>query len=169
MRWKQRFEFHGFNREFTWGIVGRLLCMLKCDDKFLRLVEERIKDSTTGHIRLCPVVAQGHIICNCQIVIFYFPLHNLSMGVDPASFWDNLFLYHFGLWDKISLLWFQHILKSLITFMWYDICVINDPNSFLENFKDIYPEDLDTWWAEWKVSSTVLIYFMCFLANVFNS
>ena len=69
------------------------------------------------------------------------------MGIDPAPFWANLFLYHFetkyitslvSARSKISYNNFHSIGRFID-----DLCVINDKTSFLDNFKDIYPKELD--------------------------
>ena len=68
------------------------------------------------------------------------------MGIDPAPFWANLFLYHFETKYITSLV----SARSKIPYNFHsigrfidDLCVINDRNSFFDNFKDIYPKELE--------------------------
>ena len=68
------------------------------------------------------------------------------MGIDPAPFWANLFLYHFEAKYVTSLISARfkipynfHSIGRFID----DLCVINDKTSFFDNFKDIYPKELE--------------------------
>ena len=68
------------------------------------------------------------------------------MGIDPASFWVNLFLYHFEAKYITSLV----SARSKLPYNFHsigrfidDLCVINDRNSFFEIFKQIYPKELE--------------------------
>ena len=70
----------------------------------------------------------------------------IPMGIDPAPFWANLFLYQFEQRyitdlineDKVKARHF-HSNKRFID----DLCAINDGNLFRELFKDIYPVELE--------------------------
>ena len=69
----------------------------------------------------------------------------IPMGIDPAPFWANRFLYHFETKYFTSLvsacskiLYNFHSIERFIN----ALCVINDRNSFFDNFKDfIIPND----------------------------
>ena len=70
----------------------------------------------------------------------------MSAIKSPSPFWANLFLYHFES---------KYITKSVTTHSRVpynfhsigrfidDLCVINNRNSFFENFKEINPKELD--------------------------
>ena len=70
----------------------------------------------------------------------------IPMGIDPAPFWANLFLYSYehrymrGLitTDKVKARHF-HSTKRFID----DLCAINDGNLFGQVYKEIYPEELE--------------------------
>ena len=90
----------------------------------------------------------NHLVENC-----YFNVGNLTMkqafgipmGIDPASFWANLFLYFdeekymssliFS--DKIKARHF-HLTKRFID----DLCAINDGREFERSICDIFPKEL---------------------------
>ena len=68
------------------------------------------------------------------------------MGIDPAPFWANLFLYHYE----------SNFVQSLISagsdraFRYHgtsrfidDLIAMNDNNDFHNSFRDIYPAQLD--------------------------
>jgi len=84
----------------------------------------------------------------------YFTVGNLvlkqnigiPMGIDPAPFWANLFLYHFESKFVQSLIslgstraYNFHSVGRFID----DLCAINDRDEFLSCFKDIYPPELE--------------------------
>ena len=90
-----------------------------------------------------------YLIRNC-----YFTVGNqifkqdigIPMGIDPAPFWANLFLYFYE----------SKYIKSLISegstkaFHFHsigrfidDLCAINDRGSFSDSYKDIYPQELE--------------------------
>ena len=94
-------------------------------------------------------VAIEHLIKNC-----YFSVGNIvmrqkigiPMGIDPAPFWANLFLYTYE----------HNYIKELIktdrvkakhfhsTFRFIDdLCILNDGGMFGNVFKDIYPDELE--------------------------
>ena len=68
------------------------------------------------------------------------------MGIDPAPFWANLFLYSYEerymseliLLDKRKARHF-HSTKRFID----DLCAVNDGHLFGDIYKDIYPEELE--------------------------
>ena len=68
------------------------------------------------------------------------------MGIDPAPFWANLFLYFFEAKHISSLIstssprsYHYHATKRFID----DLIALNDHNEFLNGFKDIYPPELE--------------------------
>ena len=84
----------------------------------------------------------------------YFTVGNLTMrqaigipmGIDPAPFWANLFLYTYEKQymetliesDKVKARHF-HSTKRFID----DLCAINDGDEFGKSYKEIYPEELE--------------------------
>ena len=70
----------------------------------------------------------------------------IPMGIDPAPFWANLFLYTYEesfissliSSDRVRARHF-HAIKRFID----DLIAINDGNEFGKTFKDIYPEELE--------------------------
>ena len=70
----------------------------------------------------------------------------IPMGIDPAPFWANLFLYQYEQRyitnlitnDKVKARHF-HSTKRFID----DLCAINDGGLFGRVYKDIYPEELE--------------------------
>ena len=83
----------------------------------------------------------------------YFTLGNLvfrqcigiPMGIDPAPFWANLYLYHYesiyitrlSTTEKYRGTKFKHCFRFID-----DACSINDDNEFDKSYKDIYPIEL---------------------------
>ena len=61
------------------------------------------------------------------------------MVIDPAPFWANLFLYITSLVSPRSKI--PYNFHSFGRFI--GLCVINYKNSFFDNFKDIYPKELE--------------------------
>ena len=68
------------------------------------------------------------------------------MGIDPAPFWANLFLYHFESKFVKSLVsssspsaYNFHSIGRFID----DLCALNDRGEFNSCFKDIYPRELE--------------------------
>ena len=61
------------------------------------------------------------------------------MGIDPAPFWANLFLYHFEAKYITSLV----SARSKIPYNFYSIGRFIDRKSFFDNFKYIYPKELE--------------------------
>ena len=65
------------------------------------------------------------------------------MGIDPAPFWANLFLYFYD--NKVIQSLISSGYKQAFTFHCFidDLCAINDNYEFNSFFKDIYPPDLE--------------------------
>ena len=70
----------------------------------------------------------------------------IPMGIDPAPFWANLFLYAYEVnymsdliaSDKVKARHF-HSIKRFID----DLCALNDGGEFGHVYKDIYPSELE--------------------------
>ena len=93
--------------------------------------------------------AVSHLIQNC-----YFNVGNvvmkqiigIPMGIDPAPFWANLFLYYYEekyissliSTDKVKARHF-HATKRFID----DLCALNDGGEFGKSFLSIYPSELE--------------------------
>lgn len=93
--------------------------------------------------------AVKHLIQNCFFTVGDVVMRQaigIPMGIDPAPFWANLFLYSYEerymadliSSDKRKARHF-HSTKRFID----DLCAINDGNLFGEIYKDIYPEELE--------------------------
>ena len=93
--------------------------------------------------------AVAHLIKNC-----YFTVGNITMkqaigipmGIDPAPFWANLFLYSYEEKYISNLISFNKVkarhfysTKRFID----DLCALNDGGEFGKSFLDIYPEELE--------------------------
>ena len=70
----------------------------------------------------------------------------IPMGIDPAPFWANLFLYKYECKHVSTLA----SLKDIRSFRYHsmmrfidDLCAINDGGEFGNSFKDIYPPELE--------------------------
>ena len=70
----------------------------------------------------------------------------IPMGIDPSSFWANLFLYTYEYEYMTTLIRSNkvkarhfHGTKRFID----DLCAINDGDEFSKSHKDIYPKELD--------------------------
>ena len=101
---------------------------------------------TKGSLKM----AVAHLIENC-----FFRVGNrvmrqavgIPMGIDPAPFWANLFLYSFEEQHVTSLIKNNlkgrakcfHSTKRFID----DLCAINDGGEFGRAFRDIYPPELE--------------------------
>ena len=74
----------------------------------------------------------------------------IPMGIDPAPFWANLYLYHYenayvtkliksnDPVERFKGFKFKHCFRFID-----DCCNINDSNAFSESYKDIYPVELE--------------------------
>jgi len=93
--------------------------------------------------------AVRHLIENCFFSVGNIVLRQvigIPMGIDPAPFWANLFLYYYEEQfmktlissDKVKARRF-HATKRFID----DLCAINDGDAFQHSFKDIYPKELE--------------------------
>ena len=94
-------------------------------------------------------IAVSHLIENCYFTVGNTVMRQaigIPMGIDPAPFWANLFLYTYEKEyisnlipvDPIKARHF-HSTKRFID----DLCAINDGGEFGRIFKDIYPEELE--------------------------
>ena len=93
--------------------------------------------------------AVKHLIENCLFTVGNVVMRQaigIPMGIDPAPFWANLFLYRYEeryMTDLISSNRMKarhfHSTKRFID----DLCAINDGNMFGEIYKEIYPEELE--------------------------
>ena len=94
-------------------------------------------------------IAVKHLVQNCYFTVGNVVMRQaigIPMGIDPAPFWANLFLYQFEQrymsdlisTDKVKARHF-HSTKRFID----DLCAINDGNLFGTVYKDIYPEELE--------------------------
>ena len=94
-------------------------------------------------------VAVKHLIENCFFKVGNAVLRQaigIPMGIDPAPFWANLFLYSYEntymtdliASDKRKARHF-HSTKRFID----DLCALNDGGEFGRVYKDIYPNELD--------------------------
>ena len=93
--------------------------------------------------------AVKHLVQNCYFTVGNVVLRQaigIPMGIDPAPFWANLFLYRFEqkymsnliITDKVKARHF-HSTSRFID----DLCAINDGNLFGTVYRDIYPEELE--------------------------
>jgi len=109
---------------------------------------KKYKDSV-GYTRNSLKVAVKHLIKNCFFTVGNTVLRQavgIPMGIDPAPFWANLFLYSYEssyisdliTTDKVKARHF-HSTKRFID----DLCALNDGGEFGRVYKDIYPEELD--------------------------
>ena len=89
-----------------------------------------------------------HLITNSYFTVGNFVFRQsigIPMGIDPAPFWANLYLYHYessfvtslSKTDKYRGFKFKHCFRFID-----DACSINDDNEFEGSYKDIYPDDL---------------------------
>ena len=93
---------------------------------------------TVKHLIKCCFFKAGNTVMR-QVI-------GIPMGIDPAPFWANLFLYQYEQrymtstieTDKVKARHF-HSTKRFID----DLVAINDGNMFRSVFKEIYPEELE--------------------------
>ena len=94
-------------------------------------------------------IAIAHLIENCFFTVgdlVFKQAIGIPMGIDPAPFWANLFLYTYEeayissliTTDPVKARHF-HATKRFID----DLCAINDGNEFGKVYKDIYPAELE--------------------------
>ena len=102
----------------------------------------------TGYTRHSLKVAIKHLIQNCFFIVGNVVLRQaigIPMGIDPAPFWANLFLYAYEnnfmtdliSTDKVKARRF-HSTKRFID----DLCALNDGGEFGRVHKHIYPDEL---------------------------
>ena len=93
--------------------------------------------------------AVKHLIQNCFFTVGNIVMRQaigIPMGIDPAPFWANLFLYQYEerymsdliQSDRMKARHF-HSTKRFID----DLCAINDGNLFGQIYQEIYPEELE--------------------------
>ena len=93
--------------------------------------------------------AVKHLVQNCYFTVGNVVMRQaigIPMGIDPAPFWANLFLYQYEqrymtqliISDKVKARHF-HSTKRFID----DLCAINDGQLFGEIYQDIYPTELE--------------------------
>ena len=94
-------------------------------------------------------VAVKHLIENCFFTIGNATLRQaigIPMGIDPAPFWANLFLYFYEekhisdliSSDKVKARHFHSTMRFID-----DLCAINDGGQFGHCHENIYPEELE--------------------------
>ena len=109
---------------------------------------KKTKDSV-GFTKNSLKVAVKHLIENCYFTVGNTVLRQaigIPMGIDPAPFWANLFLYAYEVnymselidLDKVKARHF-HSTKRFID----DLCALNDGGEFGRVYKDIYPNELE--------------------------
>ena len=109
---------------------------------------KKTKDSI-GFTKNSLKVAVKHLIENCYFTVGNTVLRQaigIPMGIDPAPFWANLFLYAYEVnymadliaSDKVKACHF-HSIKRFID----DLCALNDGGEFGRVHKDIYPSELE--------------------------
>ena len=105
--------------------------------------------SSLGFTKTSLKVAVRHLIENCYFTVGNTVLRQaifIPMGIDPALFWANLFLYTFEVEymskiiasDKVKARHF-HSTNRFID----DLCTLNDGGEFGRSYRDIYPDELD--------------------------
>ena len=94
-------------------------------------------------------MAIKHLITNCYFTVGNVVLRQkigIPMGIDPAPFWANLFLYTYE-HDFINKTIKEDRIKAKhfhSTFRFIDdLCSLNDGGMFGRVFEDIYPEELE--------------------------
>ena len=109
----------------------------------------KIPKSSISFSRNSLKIAIKHLIQNCYFTVGNVVMRQaigIPMGIDPAPFWANLFLYQYehrymdeliGS-DKVKARHF-HSTKRFID----DLCALNDGNLFDQVYRDIYPDELE--------------------------
>ena len=109
---------------------------------------KKTKDSI-GFTRNSLKVAVKHLIENCYFTVGNTVLRQaigIPMGIDPAPFWANLFLYAYEVnymselipLDKVKARHFHSTYRFID-----DLCTLNDGGEFGRVYKDIYPSELE--------------------------
>ena len=95
------------------------------------------------------VVAIKHLILNCYFCVgdkLLQQVIGIPMGIDPAPFWANLFLFHYESEWILKIKKTNNILARKFgnTFRFIDdLIAMNDGGVFGKHFKDIYPKELE--------------------------
>ena len=94
-------------------------------------------------------IATKHLISNCFFTVGNMTMQQtigIPMGIDPAPFWANLFLYTYERDYMKSLIGFDKVkakcFHSTHRFI-DDLCAINDGGEFGRIYRDIYPDELN--------------------------
>ena len=105
-------------------------------------------NSNTNFSKVDIKLAIKHLIRNCYFTVgnnVFIQTIGIPMGIDPAPFWANLYLYKFE----------YHFMKSFgssdVTARKFhgcsrfidDLVCLNDGNEFSNSFEEIYPSDLE--------------------------
>ena len=99
------------------------------------------------------IVAVKHLIQNCYFTVGNITMRQsigIPMGIDPAPFWANLYLYSYeeefisnlvkgGENDSKIRARHFHACRRFID----DLCAMNDGGEFGRSFSQIYPEELE--------------------------
>ena len=100
-----------------------------------------------GFMKSTLKTAVKHLIQNSFFLVGNLTMRQaigIPMGIDPAPFWANLFLYTFekeymtNLIEKVKARHF-HGTKRFID----DLCALNDGDEFGKSYREIYPEELE--------------------------
>ena len=95
-------------------------------------------------------IAVKHLIKNCYFTVGNITMRQsigIPMGIDPAPFWANLYLYSYeeefisnlvDSGEKVRARHF-HACRRFID----DLCAMNDGGEFGRSFSEIYPEELE--------------------------
>ena len=126
------------------------------DKKFIRVLNNghTVWSRTKKGVGVCfskgvLKTALSHLIQNCYFTVGNIGMRQaigIPMGIDPAPFWANLFLYSYEE-EYISRLIPLDPGKARHFHSTYrfidDLCALNDGGEFGKVFKDIYPEELE--------------------------
>ena len=109
----------------------------------------KLVDNTVGFTDKYLKMSVKHLVENCFFSVGNCVLKQnigIPMGIDPAPFWANLFLYTYEeefmtkiIHDDKAKAKHFHSTNRFID----DLCVLNDGNWFGKVFKEIYPPELD--------------------------
>ena len=121
--------------------------------KYLTVDGKKCYFANTNKIPQSYTKAQIHMMVEHLITQFFFSFGNLvfqqcigiPMGIDPAPFWANLYLYHFesefvlklSRIDRYRGFKFKHCFRFID-----DACSINDSDEFDKSYLEIYPPEL---------------------------
>ena len=125
------------------------------DKKYIRVAPNGVafwgkkRKGNIGFSKGTPKTALKFLIQNSYFVVGDVTMRQtigIPMGIDPAPFWANLFLYSYEkeymdsllATDKVKARHF-HSTKRFID----DLCAINDGDEFNRSYRNIYPEDLE--------------------------